>query len=292
MSDVCDNCGSLLNDDGSFCGTCGRVRTSSPARAAWSRPALIPAGAEATREAAYPESRTPATWHTRPGAPGDGPTEALVLTGQAPGEGWAGTPGRGRTTTRLGRIGELGPAWLSALAAVVVALTSAGFFAGRVSATSSHATQPPKITKTAPTAPPVSPGGSASPAALSGAGTAGNGTQLGSYSFQLTETYSAPLGPTAPTQSQIAAGGAYDISYNGSVNSGTNEKMVSLPNGSTPTYSACTTGTLFEESAPTAPGTAFCIIETSGRMAGVTITSVGNSSAYIGLEVTVWKYVP
>jgi len=67
--------------------------------------------------------------------------------------------------------------------------------------------------------------------------------------------------------------------------------MVSLPNGSTPTYSACTTGTVFEDSAPLTQGTAFCIIETSGRVAGVTITSIGNSSAYVGLNVTLWKYV-
>ena len=219
--------------------------------------------------------------------------EATALADQAPGETRTGTADGARTATRLGRIGELGPAWLSALAAVLVALTGAGFFAGRVSAPPSPTVQPTRIiTKTVPAAPPVSPASSAAPTASSGAGgAAGNGTQLGSYSFQLTNGYSAPPGPTAPTQSQIASGGTYDIQYNGEVYPGVNEEMVSLPNGSTPTYSACTTGTVFEDSAPLTQGTAFCIIETSGPVAGVTITSIGNSSAYVGLNGTLWKYV-
>jgi hypothetical protein len=68
--------------------------------------------------------------------------------------------------------------------------------------------------------------------------------------------------------------------------------MISLPAGTTPTYSACTTGTVFEDNASPAQGTSFCIIETSGRVAGVTVTSMGSSLSYAGLQVTVWKYVP
>ena len=52
-------------------------------------------------------------------------------------------------------------------------------------------------------------------------------------------------------------------------------KMISLPNGSTPTYAACTTDTVFEDSASPTQGTAFCITETSGWVAGVTVTSMG-----------------
>ena len=307
MSAVCDSCGSLLNADGAFCGNCGRVRTSGPARVAGPRSALIPAGAEVTHdrwESASPrtarpgpaawESRTSATWRARPLVPDDNLAEADALAGQDLGRAWTETTGGARSGGRLGRIGVLGPAWLSAIAAVIVALTGAGFFAGRVSAPASPAAQPTKIiTKTGPAAPPVSPEASAASASPSGAGsTAGNGTLLGSYSFQLTNSYSAPLGPTAPTQSQIVSGGTYDISYNGDIYPGTNEKMVSLPNGSTPTYSACTTGTVFEDSAPLTQGTTLCIIETSGRVAGVTITSIGSSSQYVVLKATLWKYVP
>ena len=135
--------------------------------------------------------------------------------------------GNGR---RRGRIGELGPAWISAIAAVIVALTGAGFFAGRVSAPASSGTQADRVsTTTVPTAAPVSAGTSASASPSGAAATTGNGTLLGSYSFQLTNGYNAPLGPTAPTQSQIAAGGAYDVGYNGDLYAGDNEKMISLP---------------------------------------------------------------
>ena len=207
------------------------------------------------------------------------------------GEPSAGTPDSGGNGRRRGRIGELGPAWISAIAAVIVALTGAGFFAGRVSAPASSANQPNKISATTvPTAAPVSAGATASPSGA--AATAGNGTLLGSYGFQLTNGYNAPLGPTAPTQSQIAAGGAYDVGYNGDLYAGSNEKMISLPAGTTPTYSACTTGTVFEDNASPAQGTSFCIIETSGRVAGVTVTSMGSSQSYATLQVTVWKYVP
>lgn len=213
--------------------------------------------------------------------------------GQDLGGPWAGTPGSGGNGRRRGRIGELGPAWISAIAAVIVALTGAGFFAGRVSAPASLANQPTKISATTvPTAAPVSAGTSASASPSGVAATVGNGTLLGSYSFQLTNAYNAPLGPTAPTQSQIAAGGAYDVGYSGDLSAGNNEKMISLPAGTTPTYSACTTGTVFEDSASPAQGTSFCIIETSGRVAGVTVTAMGSSLSYAVLQVTVWKYVP
>ena len=40
-----------------------------------------------------------------------------------------------------------------------------------------------------------------------------------------------------------------------------------------------------------ARGTSFCIIETSGQVAGVTVASVSSSSSYVSFKVTVWKYV-
>jgi hypothetical protein len=196
---------------------------------------------------------------------------------------------------RRGRFAELGPAWITALATLIVALTGAGFFVGRASVTSSPVTSPSgTIPKTVSAAPPTQTGGSAAPTPQSGsASIAANGAQLGSYSFQLTNGYTAPLGPTAPTQSQILAAtsdGSYDISFNGEVTPGDNEKMISLPEGSTPTYSACTSGTVFEQYAtPLAQGTVFCVTETTGDVAGVTITSVGGSPLSSVFKVTLWK---
>ena len=195
-------------------------------------------------------------------------------------------------------------------ALLAVALTAAGLVAGCSGTTSSSpaAALAPKgagstaASQAAPatptslspaaspvTSPAISPSATSSPAPAS---TVGNGTLEGAYSFQLTEPYSAPLGATAPTQAQIAAGAACDIYYNGEITSCNSEKIVSLPNGSTPSYSACTASTLFVDSASANQGTAFCIIETSGRVAGISVAAAGNTpSYYVTLKVSVWQYV-
>lgn len=195
-------------------------------------------------------------------------------------------------------------------ALLAVALTAAGLVAGCSGTTSSSpaAALAPKgagstaASQAAPatptslspaaspvTSPAISPSATSSPAPAS---TVGNGTLEGTYSFQLTEPYSAPLGASAPTQAQIAAGAACDVYYNGQLTSCNSEKIVSLPNGSTPSYSACTASTLFVDSASANQGTAFCIIETSGRVAGISVAAAGNTpSYYVTLKVSVWQYV-
>jgi hypothetical protein len=208
---------------------------------------------------------------------------------------YTGTPGR------LGRF-----------AALTVALTTAGLVAGCSTHSSSNpaaaiapkaagasgtasagapATPPSSSPTASPatTSPATASPATASPAPLS---TAGNGTQLGAYAFQLTNGYSAPLGATAPTQAEIASGGSCDIEYNGEIYSCNQEKIVSLPNGSTPSYSACTTGTLFVNDVDPTEGNVFCIIETSGSVAGVSVASAGSTpNYYISVKVTVWQYV-
>jgi hypothetical protein len=195
-------------------------------------------------------------------------------------------------------------------ALLAVALTAAGLVAGCAGTTSSSpaAALAPKgagsaaASQAAPatptslspaaspvTSPAISPSATSSPVPAS---TVGNGTLEGTYSVQLTEPYSAPLGASAPTQAQIAAGAACDVYYNGQLTSCNSEKIVSLPNGSTPSYSACTASTLFVDSASANQGTAFCIIETSGRVAGISVAAAGNTpSYYVTLKVSVWQYV-
>jgi hypothetical protein len=213
----------------------------------------------------------------------------------------------------LRRLADLIPGRLARFATLTVALTATGLAAGCSTASSSESaavapktgaassaasagsSATPTSTASPVTASPVTASpATASPATASPApvSTAGNGTQLGTYTITLTNGYSAALGPSAPTQAQIAANGSCDVQYNGDIYSCNYEKIISLPSGSTPTYSACTTGTLFETSPSVAQGTAFCIIETGGRVAGVTIATVGTSpSNYVNLSVTVWKYV-
>jgi hypothetical protein len=195
-------------------------------------------------------------------------------------------------------LGELGPVWIGSIATLIVAMTGAGFFAGHAVATSTASTPSPKVitvTVTATAPAPSTPSSSAadgatpSPAAQS---TVGNGTLDASYSFKLVNGYSAPLGLTAPTQAQIAASGNYDLYYNGSMEPGSSEKMVELQNGTTPTYSACTANTTFVSGLQPEVGMSACIVETSGYMAGVTVTATGTSPYSITVRVTLWKNVP
>ncbi len=206
------------------------------------------------------------------------------------------------------RLAELGPAWIGALAALLVALTGAGFFAGRVT------TQPapqPTVTSTATvtatptvtvTATPVAgaSGSQTSEASSGSISTTANGTALASYTFTLPQYDSAPLGTTAPDQAQVLSGTGQDVVWNtgagGSpLETGGGDKLLNLPSGSTPTYQTCTTDTLSsgEVVNPTS-GNAFCLIEATGKMAGVTITSANNSQSpyYLVLHVVIWENSP
>lgn len=200
----------------------------------------------------------------------------------------------------MARFAELGPAWIGALATLLVALTGVGFFAGRVT---TQATPQPTVTSTVTvTAAPVTgASGSQSPGASSGAtATSANGAVLGSYTFTLPQYDSAPLGTTAPDQAQILSGTGQDVIWNTGAGSspletGGGDKLLNLPSGSTPTYQACSTDTLSsgEVVNPNA-GNAFCLIEATGKMAGVTITSANNSQSpyYLVLHVVIWENSP
>jgi hypothetical protein len=196
-----------------------------------------------------------------------------------------------RNGRKRGRISELAPAWIGALAALIVALTGAGFFAGRASvpiAAQTPATIPFTATSFVPT-PAGNAGASDSPTSPPASA---NGTLLGSYSININAGHSVPLGPTKPTQADFTAGGAGDLGtatpadhlvfvpING-------DKMLSLPGGTTPTYQACAQDTVFVGQADSVPGTSFCLIET-GRMAGVIVTS--GQPTYVVLQVTVWQH--
>jgi hypothetical protein len=134
------------------------------------------------------------------------------------------------------------------------------------------------------------PAGSAS-SPVTGQSSVANGTQLGAYTFELPQAHGTPLGPTKPTLSQFIDLGPGDILYDGNITPGNGDQLLELPGGSTPTYQSCTNNTLVENSAPATAGTAFCVVET-GRIAGVTVSSVGTTQPYdyyIALNVTVWQ---
>jgi hypothetical protein len=179
----------------------------------------------------------------------------------------------------LARFAELGPAWISALTAVLVALTSAGFFAGRA------AGQPrpsPTVTVTAPAR--IGGGqGSASPPAAAG-------TQVGSYPVDLTGSYGVPLGPAQPAQSQYSADGIGDlVKIDSRIGPGGADQMVLLPDGTTPTYQQCASATNFSGQIVPVTGSSLCIIETTGYIAGAEVTAVGATVSSVTLTITVWK---
>jgi hypothetical protein len=189
---------------------------------------------------------------------------------------------------RLARILELGPAWITAITGLIVALATAGFFVGR--STTNNPRPAPTVTVTVPAPSHTTAAKSPSPSGSASL----NGTLLGSYNINVTvgPGESVPLNATKPTQSQLNTGA-------GDLGTGTpadvlvflpinGDKMLSLPGGSTPSYQSCTADTVFEDQASSSPGTAFCLSAT-GRMIGVTVTSL--QSAYAVLRITVWQNI-
>jgi len=197
---------------------------------------------------------------------------------------------------------ELGPVWISAITGLLAVLFGAGFFVGKTTGTPKAQ---PTVTVTASpsavsTTTAASPTAASSPSASSAGGAASaDGQLLGSYPVTLPRDGSAPLGPAAPTQAQILANANYDIVWDyelggAPLGAGSGDQILGLPNGSTPTYQACKADTLATNSESNNPGTAFCIIETSGMMAGVVVKSVdiGVNPQNIVVEVQVWSNSP
>ena len=192
---------------------------------------------------------------------------------------------------------------------VVVALVL-GFAAGRLSAPAKQqpvaqstgegsaspaltATQP--VTAT-PTAQPSStqlpnPPATGVPSADASA-TAGNGGLLGSYTIDITPSYTVPIGPTKPTQAQFDTVAQGDLQFNDvtyHLYPISPDTMVSLAAGTTPTYQSCSAATVFVDNiAPSAPGISLCVVEPD-RLAGITITAV--TSSYVTLQISVWQYI-
>jgi hypothetical protein len=122
------------------------------------------------------------------------------------------------------------------------------------------------------------------------------GTVLGSYRVRIPAGYRIPLGPTAPTQSQILANTDGDLIWRpdlggAPISPAGGDTMLSLSNGSTPTFDACTTDTLVINSAPsTTRGTAFCLLETTGMVAGVkVVNSSFTAPSFVELDVVIWQ---
>jgi hypothetical protein len=207
------------------------------------------------------------------------------------------SPSQSRGALRT--IGELGPAWISSLTGLVVALTAAGFFVGHATANTGASPRPVvTVIKTVKVGESAGSAGStsatdagANTGPTSNAASEPNGTELGSYSIDLSAYYSVPLGATKPSQSQFAYEvRSGDLYYTGGdYYPGPNEQSVGLPSGTLPSYEACSTGTTFNDQVEDVAGASFCVIEAEGKLAGVHVTS--DESGYAVLQITVWQYV-
>lgn len=193
----------------------------------------------------------------------------------------------------LERIGELGPAWITAIAGLCAVFVGGGYVAGHASGAGAHDPAPqPTVTVTATaTATVISPvtPSPQTPHASQIAET--NGAVLGSYTVDLPSGYSIPLGASKPTQLQFDSSEKNgDLDDSGSFYQELgSDQMVQLQNGATLTYQACTSSTAFTSDISTGTlGVAFCVLE-SGKITGIKVVSQSSTTSDYILQVIVWR---
>jgi TIR domain len=132
---------------------------------------------------------------------------------------------------------------------------------------------------------------------------AATGTELeSSYTLplQVTDAVAIPLGPEKPTPEQVESGWSGNLTdgrdlgyypdYESQLKAAPGEQIIQLPDGTTPTYTACTSSYNFQPYLTAKKNAAFCIEENSGRLAGVFMKYYSLHS--VTLAVTVWKSFP
>src|ERR1700730_18187470 len=195
------------------------------------------------------------------------------------------------------RIGELGPAWITAIAALCGLFVGGGYVAGHASGPGARDPAPDPtvtvtVTATATVTSPVAPSPQSSHASQMATS---NGSTLGSYTVDLPSGYSIPLGGSKPTQSQFDSSGQNgdlsDVNYSGTdtYQELGSDRMVQLQDGTTPTYQACTSSTAFTNGiSGDSLRVAFCILE-NGKIAGVEVASQSSTTSDYILQVSVWR---
>jgi hypothetical protein len=177
---------------------------------------------------------------------------------------------------------QLGPLWISALAAAVTALAGVGFFAGRATAPSGTAAGPAPTTHTATSA--------SSPPAAPTAIAAAAGKLLTHYSVDISDTYYLDL-TDKPARPQKDDGSDPDLYFvTGEIISGNRIQMASL-DGAAPTYAACMADTRFVSLLLSVEqGDTFCLVG-HGLVAGVTAkkVDVGSVATIATLDIAVWR---
>ncbi|MDI1462924.1 hypothetical protein QEZ54_18260 [Catellatospora sp. KI3] len=190
---------------------------------------------------------------------------------------------------------ELGPQWIIAIATLLATLTGAGFFFGQNAAAPECPAPPVTQSPAATTASQPSPNPLPSPSPSTA--TVAEGTQLGTYTFQIVRGYAVPLHDTAPPKQSeyVNSNNGEDLSFSAMNNyfmpGNPSIKMVDLRTKPL-SYEACTTGTVFSGGLNNIVGTTFCLIMPD-RVIGLRINSNGNDTKDpVGLSATVWAGPP
>jgi hypothetical protein len=185
---------------------------------------------------------------------------------------------------RTGPRRRLDPLWVLAAAAAGLALLGGGVSVGRAVGPGAVAVRTVVVT---PTVQPTT-------AAEQTSGVAG--TRLATYGFELAAGYSAPLGPAAPTQSQVLAGDSGDIRAVPApdgvlLQPGAAARMLVLSSGTTaPSFQTCATAVTSTASVLATPGLAVCLL-TDDELVGIKVTGVHRTQPgeSVTLQVVVWQ---
>jgi hypothetical protein len=176
-----------------------------------------------------------------------------------------------------GGLAHLGPAWISAIAAVISALAAAGFFAGRVTA---HEANPGSV---ASSSTPTTGGPTRAPAVHGPT----PGQRLIHYTIDVAKDYGIDISNHRPQPTSTDDHDLY-VLYIGAIQPG--NAQLAMLDSSAPSYQACLADTRFADFIEPARRDVFCV-RSHGYIAGIRVTAVDDSASggYYTFDVTVWK---
>lgn len=189
----------------------------------------------------------------------------------------------------LGEIFREIPNWIKAIAALIAALATAGFFAVGQGHAPTGVSSPPADSSS------PRPGGHAgqpAPAPTSGQPASGAGVLLTQYSVDISADYGINFG-TSPVQPESCDAGNFtaNLCYGPGNGITSNEKLAVLP-AARASYQGCKNETVYVNTVATfAVGTRLCF--TGGTspplISSATITAIGSNPAYVRFKVEVWE---
>jgi hypothetical protein len=192
-----------------------------------------------------------------------------------------------------GGFAHLGPAWLSAIAALISALAAVGFFAGRATAPESGSASGAATSPTQTTASTASTPSTASTASTDAPAVEPTpGQRLTHYTVDLPPDYGMDISDHRATPVSIGIGCPdITVATMGRIDFCESSVRAARLNASAPTYQGCLADTRFSDIIwEPNRGDIFCVTG-HGYIAGVKVTAdvVSLKGSYYTFNVTVWK---